>query len=298
MGKYKFQINLRGHWKDYYDEENSVICRAFMSGSKKAKYHLRGNNYEYDFNSMTQVNTDSGKSRKIRPPPNLKPPAKPIVPPGPTIMVVVPKGAQPGQRLQVPHPLDPSITLQVGVPPGAAEGATLLVPVPDLKKCLQDAQPSLPGGDKGQEARQEQHAANAQGNKNVALTAAGVGLGAAAVGGAAYGLAQPGAVDAVGGALSGAGDAVVDGLGVAGNAIAGAGQDAIGAVGGAAGAAGAAIMSTDAGAAVGGAVMGAADNIGDALAPVGAVIGDAMNPVIDEMGDAMQGAGSFIMNLF
>ena len=56
MGKpLKFQISLKHKWTDYYNEENAVLTRAFMSGSKKAKYHLRGNNFEFEKGSSTSM---------------------------------------------------------------------------------------------------------------------------------------------------------------------------------------------------------------------------------------------------
>merc|ERR1719171_3462660 len=80
---------------------------------------------------MKQFNTDTGKTREIRPPYKMKPPGKPIVPPGPTMVVTVPPGGA-GQTIQVPHPKDKSQFIAVQVPPGARPGQTMLVPVPPL----------------------------------------------------------------------------------------------------------------------------------------------------------------------
>mmetsp|Transcript_21513 Transcript_21513/g.54195 ORF Transcript_21513/g.54195 Transcript_21513/m.54195 type:complete len:212 (-) Transcript_21513:846-1481(-) len=129
---FKFQVKLSGHWNNYSDEENAFLTRAYMSGLKGCKYLLRGNHYEYNFNTMEQVNLQSGKRRQIRAPPNLRPPAQPVVKPGPTVCVVVPPNAKGGDVLHVPHPQNKSVMMQVNVPMGAAPGATLLVPVPPL----------------------------------------------------------------------------------------------------------------------------------------------------------------------
>lgn len=114
MGKFRFQVKLEGQWKNYGDQENGVLTRAYMSGRQHAKFRIRGGQqYTYDFTKMQQVNEDSGRCRDIRPPPNLKPPAAPLVPPGPTMVVLVPSGGKPGDLMQVPHPEDKSVMLQV-----------------------------------------------------------------------------------------------------------------------------------------------------------------------------------------
>merc|ERR1719440_620440 len=78
---------------------------------------------------MTQLNTDSGKERKIRQPLKWKPPAKPLVPPGPTTVVNVPPGS-PGTTIQVPHPRVKGGFILVNVPASAKPGQAMLVPVP------------------------------------------------------------------------------------------------------------------------------------------------------------------------
>merc|ERR1719265_3087028 len=80
---------------------------------------------------MKQTNLSSGMERDIRPPYKMKPPGKPIVPAGPTMVVTVPPGGA-GQTIQVPHPKDKSQFIAVQVPPGARPGQTMLVPVPPL----------------------------------------------------------------------------------------------------------------------------------------------------------------------
>lgn len=130
MGKFRFQVQLAGKWEDYKTDENAIIHRAFMSGNRNAKYCLRGQTYQYDFERMEQKNADTGKVRKIRGPPGLKRPEKPIVTAGPTMMVVVPPQAGPGDIIHVPHPQNKALSLQVVIPQNAVPGSTLLVPVP------------------------------------------------------------------------------------------------------------------------------------------------------------------------
>merc|ERR1719502_768240 len=77
---------------------------------------------------MMQLNTDSGKERKIRQPLKWKPPAKPLVPPGPTTVVNVPPGS-PGTTIQVPRPGAPGQFISVNVPASAKPGQAMLVPV-------------------------------------------------------------------------------------------------------------------------------------------------------------------------
>merc|ERR1719258_90693 len=50
---------------------------------------------------MVQINRDTGKERQIRQPLKWKAPSKPLVPPGPTTVVNVPRGS-PGTTIQVP----------------------------------------------------------------------------------------------------------------------------------------------------------------------------------------------------
>lgn len=144
--KYSFQIKLKGQWTDYYAEENAILTRAYLSGNKKVNYTLRGNSYEYDFSQMKQKNISTGKERSIRPPYGMKPPQKPIVKPGPTMMAIVPPGARPGDRIMVPHPTTPGVSLQVTVPPGAHPGATLMVPVPPVQAPANPFPPASPYG--------------------------------------------------------------------------------------------------------------------------------------------------------
>ncbi|CAD7970611.1 unnamed protein product [Amoebophrya sp. A25] len=130
MSKFKWQVKLSGSWENYSADENAQLTQAYMSGLKHCSYRLRGNDYQYNFETMEQVNVASGKRRQIRPPPGLKPPAAPVVPPGPTVCVLVPQSAKPGDVLHIPHPNNTALMMQVAVPADAYPGAQLLVPVP------------------------------------------------------------------------------------------------------------------------------------------------------------------------
>merc|ERR550537_810556 len=79
---------------------------------------------------MTQVNKGTGKSRAIRASSKWKAPKEPLVPPGKTTVVNVPRGA-PGTTIQVPYPGRPGAFIAVNVPKSAKPGQAMLVPVPD-----------------------------------------------------------------------------------------------------------------------------------------------------------------------
>jgi hypothetical protein len=128
-----FQVMLQGKWNNYEKTEDSILKRAYMSGHKKAKYTLRGTRYEYDFIRMKQKNLESARERDIRPPHKLKPPSKPVVPSGPTMIVKIPPHAA-GSVIQVPHPSDKSQMICVEVPKKARVGQAMIVPVPPLSK--------------------------------------------------------------------------------------------------------------------------------------------------------------------
>merc|ERR1719482_2217633 len=79
---------------------------------------------------MMQLNKGTGKSRAIRAPNKWKAPRKPLVPPGKTTVVNVPRGAA-GTTIQVPYPGRPGAFIAVNVPKSAKSGQAMLVPVPD-----------------------------------------------------------------------------------------------------------------------------------------------------------------------
>merc|ERR1719502_1357846 len=90
---------------------------------------------------MMQLNTDSGKERKIRQPLKWKAPTKPLVPPGPTTVVNVPPGS-PGTTIQVPHPRVKGAFICVNVPASAKPGQAMLVPVPPVTDTAMLHKPS------------------------------------------------------------------------------------------------------------------------------------------------------------
>mmetsp|Transcript_115903 Transcript_115903/g.201207 ORF Transcript_115903/g.201207 Transcript_115903/m.201207 type:complete len:233 (+) Transcript_115903:92-790(+) len=205
-----FQVKLGGDWKDYTKEEDKILKRAFMAGFPTAKFHLRGQNYIYDFKSMKQINKETRKERDIRPPFKWKAPSKPLVPPGKTTVINVPPGA-PGTTIQVPYPGRKGEFIAVNVPPTAKVGQAMLVPVPDGPSSTPAAEPAA--------AAAEAPAAGGGGwstGAKVAAGAAGVAVvGGLAVGGVVLGehIAEHGVdatVDAAGDGLEAAGEAIGD----------------------------------------------------------------------------------------
>jgi len=199
-----FQIELQGQWTDYGEEEDKILKRGYMSGFPNAKFHLRGQSYEYDFKRMVQKNTGTGKERKIRPPMRMKPPAKPLVPEGPTMVIRVREG-QAGKKIQVPHPKDKSVNITVVVPAKARTGQELLIPIP-----------AIPAG----EVAPAGHSTGAK----VAMGGAALGAAALVVGGAIL-YTDEGAQEWVAGAAGDVGEFVVPHAEAAGEWAAGAGGD-------------------------------------------------------------------------
>jgi len=224
-----FQVELGGHWQDYTKEEDKILKRAYMAGFPKAKFRLRGQEYEYDFSSMQQINRSTGKSRNIRPPFRKdkktgkdKPwarPSAPIVPPGETTVITVPAGT-PGTTIQIPYPGKPDKLISVNVPASAKVGQAMLVPVPKLGEAGVVDAPKAPSGGGGMST----------GGKILTGAAVVVGVGGAAVGGAILGehIAEHGidaTVDAVGDGLEDVGEAIGDFAVDAGEFIVDAGED-------------------------------------------------------------------------
>mmetsp|Transcript_13161 Transcript_13161/g.32878 ORF Transcript_13161/g.32878 Transcript_13161/m.32878 type:complete len:349 (+) Transcript_13161:59-1105(+) len=133
--KNRFQILLEGKWQDYNQEEDGVLKRAFLIGQPNTRFHLRGQDYEYNFQTFIQKNLSTQKQRKIRPPPGMKPPPVPLLPPGCVIILTVPAGA--GGSIEVPDPNNPGRNLQVAVPQGARPGAKMAVPVPEKGEAVE-----------------------------------------------------------------------------------------------------------------------------------------------------------------
>lgn len=222
----RFQVELGGNWRDYSREEDKILKRAYMTGFPTAKFHLRGQDYIYDFKNMVQINKGSRKQRRIRQPHKWNAPKKPIVPSGPTTVVTVPPGS-PGTTIQVPHPKIKGAFISVNVPAGARPGQAMLVPVPEHAVTAggelsgPGPAPAAGGGGGG---------GWSTGAKVAAGGAAAIGVGGLAVGGAVLGMhaAEHGVdatVDAVGDGLADAGEAIGDFAVDAGEFIVDAGEE-------------------------------------------------------------------------
>lgn len=168
----KFQIKLSGQWQNYDEVEDRVLKRAFLIGQNSARFHLRGQDYEYNFRRMKQKNLKSKQERDIRPPRGLTKPPAPILPPGATVIISVPAGSA-GKTIEINDPNNKGQKIAVNVPAGARAGQKMAVPVPE----------------KGQNI--EEVCKKQQGWSTGAKTAAGLAavgtVGAAAVGGALVG---------------------------------------------------------------------------------------------------------------
>jgi len=241
----KFQIKLGGEWKDYEKQEDTILKKAYLIGHPNCKFHLRGQNYEYNFKSMKQVNLGSGKEREIRQPPGFKPPASPLLPSGPMTVITVAKG-QAGTTIEIPDPNKKGSKIQVNVPTGAKPGQKMAVPLPEPGQSVEDVQ-----------KKQKAHSTGAK----LAMGTAGI----AAVGGLALGGVVLG--DHLTGGTLGVAEAAADIAGDVGTAA----EDAVAAAPGiaedvgdwAAGAAG------DAGEWIEGAAEDAGDWLGDAAEDTG-----------------------------
>jgi len=187
----KFQIQLAGDWKDYDDEEDKVLKRAYLVGLPNAKFSLRGQHYEYSFTNMAQKNLGTNKERKIRPPQGMSAPTKPLLPAGPMVVIKVPPGSS-GTTIEVDDPNNKGKKIQVNVPPGAKAGQKMAVPVPAKGETVEQVQ-----------EKQKKHS-------TAAKVAMGVG-GVAVVGGLAVGGVILGDHLSGGAVAEAAGDAFGDG---------------------------------------------------------------------------------------
>merc|ERR1719195_2198690 len=259
---------LSGDWKDYGEEEDGVLKRAYLVGQPNCRFNLRGQNYEYSFEDMKQKNLGTGKERRIRPPLGMTKPAAPLLPTGPMVVITVPPNSA-GQTITINDPNNPGQTVQVQVPPNARPGAKMAVPVPEAGQSVEDVS-----------TKQSKHMSAGA----IAGTIGGVAVvaGGLAVGGVILGdhLSGGAVADAVGGAL---GDGAGDALGSVTDVAAGA----VGDIGDAAADAG----LTDAAA-------GAADAVGDVAGDVGDLAGDFGGAAGDWLGDSAGDAGDFVMSLF
>merc|ERR1719356_1397673 len=85
---------------------------------------------------MKQINLGTNKERDIRAPPNLSPPASPLLPAGPMIVITVKKG-QAGKEIEIPDPNNKGKTMKVNVPPRAKAGQKMAVPIPALGESVE-----------------------------------------------------------------------------------------------------------------------------------------------------------------
>jgi len=198
----KFQVQLSGKYEDYSKEEDAILKRAYLVGQPNVRFHLRGQNYEYNFTKpMKQKNLDSGKTRDIRPPVGLTPPSKPLLGTGPMKVVRV-KPGDAGKTIMVDDPNNPGQKVPVLVPAGAKPGAQMAVPLPAKGEKVEDVQKKQSGWSTG--------------GKVAAGAGAVAALGAVGVGGVILGDHLAGgdmgadAVDAVADWGEGAGEAVAD----------------------------------------------------------------------------------------
>lgn len=236
--KKKFQIKLQGDWSDYEAKEDTILKKAYLVGHPNCKFHLRGQNYEYNFKSMKQINLGTHKEREIRPPPRFKPPAQALLPPGPMTVLTVRPG-QAGTTVDIPDPNNKGQTIKVNVPAGAKEGQKMAVPLPEKGEKI--------------EATVKKQAGYSTGAK-LAMGTAGVGLAAGvALGGVILG-------DHLTGGTLGVSEAAADIAGDAGEVIADTAEDAGEWVEGAA---------EDAGEWIEGAAEDAGDWLGDAAEDTG-----------------------------
>jgi len=227
MSAKQFQVKLSGSWENYSEQEDKILKRAFMAGFPNARFKLRGHSYIYDFKTMKQINLDTKKEREIRPPHRWSAPAKPVVPAGPTMTIVVPPES-PGKAIHVPHPKDKGRMIIVNVPARARIGQAMLVPVPQVEDC-----PVLGSVHKGDKAEVVGAPLGDATGKKVAKkggwttgtkVAAGVGGAAVVAGGAvlATEIAEHGAdatFDAIGEGATEAASAIGGAAGDAGEAI-------------------------------------------------------------------------------
>eukprot|EP00416_Gambierdiscus_australes_P039978 CAMPEP_0171102530 /NCGR_PEP_ID=MMETSP0766_2-20121228/58063_1 /TAXON_ID=439317 /ORGANISM="Gambierdiscus australes, Strain CAWD 149" /LENGTH=154 /DNA_ID=CAMNT_0011562847 /DNA_START=72 /DNA_END=536 /DNA_ORIENTATION=+ len=120
-----FQVKLGGEWRDFSQEEDRILKRAYLAGLPSTKLTQLGQEYEVSFRKMTQMNLRTRKARDIRPP--LK--SKPGTQLEPSFCVTVPAGA-PGTSIKVENPKDKGRSITVKVPTAAKDGQSMLVRAP------------------------------------------------------------------------------------------------------------------------------------------------------------------------
>jgi len=243
---------------NYESQEDMILKRAWMTGQNNAKFELRGQKYEYNFRKMVQINKDTNRERKIRPPLGPRPPKKPLLPSGPMIILTV-KQDQPGSMISVPDPNNMGQNILVFVPAHAKPGSKMAVPIPSNGESVEEVQ-------KKQRKHDEETGTKGQkwstGGKVAATGAAVAGVAAVGVGGVLLGDHLAG-----GDLAASIGEAAVD-----------AGEDAVDAVGEWA--------------------PEAAEAAGDWFEGAGEDIGDFAADAADWLGEAGEDIGDFVMDLF
>merc|ERR1712232_1315720 len=189
----KWQIRLDGQWKDYEGQEDRILKRAYLVGQPNVRFHLRGQDYEYNFRKMRQRNLKTNKDREIRPPLGPRPPRHALLPAGPMIIITVGKG-QAGQMITVPDPNNPGSKINVFVPPGAKPGSKMAVPIPQKGESIQTVQARQKKHDDGK----KKDGKWSTGARVAAGGAALVGVGAVGVGGVILGDAIRDGAEAIG----------------------------------------------------------------------------------------------------
>jgi len=272
--KGRFQVLLGGNFKDYEPQEDTILKRAYLVGQPNARFHFRGQDYEYNFASMKQRNLGSSKERDIRPPLGMTAPPSPILPMGNMTVIRVPAGA--GKSIELQDPNDPGKKITVALPPGAKPGMQMAVPLPGKGESVQDVMEK-----------------QKKGWPTAAKVAAGaVGVGGLAVGGVILGehltdgaISEATGISEIATAAEWTEGAVADAAEWTEGAVADAGEWVAGAAGDAH------EWLEGAGEDVGRAVMGTAEDVGEWTA-------DAFDDVTDWIGDAGEDIGSFVMELF
>lgn len=212
----KWQIKLDGHWQDYEDQEDRILKRAYLVGQPNARYHLRGQDYEYNFWNMRQKNLKTRKEREIRPPPGPRPPKHALLPAGPMVVITV-RAGQAGQMITVPDPNNPGSKINVFVPAGAKPGSKMAVPIPQKGESIQVVQEKQKKHDE-----KKKDGKWSTGGKVAAGGAALVGIGAVGVGGVILGdhLAGGDMAGDIGDVVADGAEAVGDGVTDAAEAVA------------------------------------------------------------------------------
>jgi len=204
----KWQIMLENQWRDYEEQEDKILKRAYLIGQPNAEFSLRGQKYKYHFRTMTQHNQNTGKDRKIRPPPGPKPPKNPLLPRGPMVILTVREG-QAGNNISVPDPNNPGKSVNVFVPPHARPGQKMAVPIPAKGESVSAVQEKQ----KKHDAEKKKSGGKwSTGGKVAATGAALVGVGAIGVGGVILGdhLAGGEMAGEIGSVAEGVGEDVAD----------------------------------------------------------------------------------------